>query len=117
MRDALEVLRELVMAYKARQREADAGVLPGFTQKIREGMKERFDKALQDAYELLYREDLKRDLNEILGSGIRNMEKVTALLKGRGWPVESSGWQREHLAFIEEEIKGHKKPTRKMVTK
>jgi len=30
-------------------------------------------------------EDLKRDLEEILGSGIRNTNKVIEMLQARGW--------------------------------
>ncbi len=53
MKDALDILRELVTATKALRHETVGGVLPEVSRKVTDDTRTRFEDALQDASDFL----------------------------------------------------------------
>ncbi len=54
MKDALDILRELVIATKALRHETIGGVLPEVSRVVKHDTRIRFEEALQDASEFLH---------------------------------------------------------------
>lgn len=53
MKDALDVLRELVVATKALRHETVGGVFPEVSRQVKDDTRIRFEEALEDASEFL----------------------------------------------------------------